>query len=208
VTSGPAGTGELFTLFFVTLGPVKILGPFAARTQHLDPEARRAIALRVFVLGLIVLLAGGWLGSTLAKNWDISHPALLIATGVIFFVVALNLVMEQYEPPQSVAPVPLPEKPVAAALQLTFPLVVTPYGVAGLVAVLSSSQDSWRTELVLGIAAGIMVLNLLAMLAARAVMRGMYAMSLRVLGAILGVLQVALAVEIVIRGLQELEIVR
>jgi multiple antibiotic resistance protein len=202
-----AGSGELFTLFFVTLGPVKILGPFAARTQHLDPAARRAIALRVFVLGLVVLLVGGWLGRTLAMNWEISHPALLIATGVIFFVVALNLVMEQYEPPHAAAWAPLPETPGAAAMQLTFPLVVTPYGVAALVAVLSASQETWRTQMILGIAAGIMVLNLLAMLSARAVMHGMFAMVLRVVGAVLGVLQVALAVELVIRGLQELEIV-
>jgi multiple antibiotic resistance protein len=201
------GYGELFTLFFVTLGPVKILGPFAARTEHLDPATLRAIAMRVFVVGLVVLLGGGWLGSTLAINWQISHPALLISTGIIFFVVALNLVMEQYEPPHAPAAAPLPEKPMAAAMQLTFPLVVTPYGIAGVVAVLSASQDSGRTQVIFAIATGIMVLNLLAMLSARAVMRGTLAMGLRVFGAILGVLQVALAVEIVLRGLEELEIV-
>jgi multiple antibiotic resistance protein len=203
-----AGSGELFTLFFVTLGPVKILGPFAARTEHLDPGARRAISMRVFWLGLVVVLAGGWVGRTLAMNWDLSHPALLIATGIIFFVVALNLVMEQYEPPHPAATAPLPEKPMAAALQLTFPLVVTPYGVAGVVAVLSANRDPGQLELIFAIATGIMVLNLLAMLSAQAVMRGSFAMGLRVFGAILGVLQVAMAVEIVIRGLQELEIVR
>jgi multiple antibiotic resistance protein len=116
-------------------------------------------------------------------------------------------VMEQYEPPHAATPAPLPTTPGAAAMQLTFPLVVTPYGVAALVAVLSASQDSGRTQMILGIAAGIMVLNLLAMLSARAVMQGMFAMTLRVVGAVLGVLQVALAVELVIRGLQELEIV-
>ena len=206
--AGVAGPGELFTLFFVTLGPVKIFGPFAARTQHLDPTARRAVALRVFVVGLVVLLAGGWVGRTLATSWEISHPALLIATGIIFFIVALNLVMEQYEPPHTVATVPLPAKPMAAALQLTFPLVVTPYGIAAMVAVLSASGDTGHLQTIFAIATAIMVLNLVAMLSAQAVMRGTLAVGLRILGAILGVLQVALAVELVIRGLQELEIVR
>ena len=49
-----------------------------------------------------------------------------------------------------------------------------------------------------------MVLNLLAMLYARQLMGGVTAMVLQVLGAVLGVLQVALAVEMILRGLREL----
>jgi multiple antibiotic resistance protein len=200
--------GEIFTLFFITLGPLKILGPFAARTQGLDPAARRGIVLRVFVLSLVVLAVGGLAGRALAINWKISLAALIIASGIIFFLVALHLVMEQYEPPHLPPAAPLPAKPLAAALQLTFPTVVTPYGVAGLIALLAATQDSVRMEMIFAIAAGVMVLNLLAMLYARALMHGAAAFGMRLLGAVLGVLQVALAVQIVIRGLQELRVLQ
>ena len=200
--------GEIFTVFFITLGPLKILGPFAARTQGLDPAAQRGIVLRVFVLSIVVVAVGGLAGRTLAINWNISLAALIISAGIIFFLVALNVIMEQYEPPHVAPPAPLPARPMAAALQLTFPTVVTPYGVAGLIALLAATHDSVRMEMIFAIAAGVMVLNFLAMLFARTLMQGGAAFGMRLLGAVLGVLQVALAVQIVIRGLRELGVLQ
>jgi multiple antibiotic resistance protein len=159
------------------------------------------------VLSLVAVLVGGYLGRSLAINWNLSTPALLIATGIIFFLVALNLVLEQYEParpPQE----PLPAQPMAAALQLTFPTVVTPYGIAALIALLAATHDSTRMELIFGIVLGVMVLNLLAMLFARTVMHGPMLLGLRLLGAVLGVLQVALAVQFVIVALGQLGVLK
>jgi hypothetical protein len=39
------GLAGIFTIFFVTLGPLKILVPFAQRTQDLDEVTTRSIAL-------------------------------------------------------------------------------------------------------------------------------------------------------------------
>jgi multiple antibiotic resistance protein len=49
-----------------------------------------------------------------------------------------------------------------------------------------------------------MVLNLLAMLYSRRLMGGATVMALQIFGAVLGVLQVALAVQLILRGLREL----
>lgn len=196
--------GEIFTLFFVTLGPLKVLGPFAQQTRGLASEAVRGIAIRVFVLSLIAVAMGGLLGRALALNWDISMPALLISTGVIFFLVALQIVLEQYEPPKEVAASTLPSDPMAAALKITFPTVVTPYGIATLIALLAATTQSVAEPMIWGILFGVMVLNLIAMLGAHAVMHGVFVLGMRLLGAVLGVLQVALAVQIVLLALQKL----
>ena len=58
------GPGEIFTLFFVTLGPEKVIGPFAQQTRALEPAALRGIALRVFVLSLFAVGVGGLSGAT------------------------------------------------------------------------------------------------------------------------------------------------
>jgi len=196
--------GEIFTLLFVTLGPLKILGPFAARTRDLDAPALRGLAFRVFALSLVALGVAGWYGRSLALKWQISTPALTLAAGIVFFMVALRAVLEQYEGPHEHVSTPLPEKPLAAALQITFPMVVTPYGVAGLIIFLAATSDMVRQETVWAIVAAVMVLNLIAMLCARFVMRGPQLFFFRILGAVLGVLQVALAVEIMLHALQEL----
>ncbi len=199
------GLGALFTLFFVTLGPIKLLGPFAQQTRDLTPGALRAIALRVFAIGLIAVLAAAWLGTVLADKWMISTPALEITAGVILFLVAMRLVMQPYEGPQAPPP-PLPQAPMAATLRLTFPLEVTPYGIAALIAVL----DIVDARMVAGVCillVIVMLLNLLAMLFARVIMQGPMLLVLQVLGSVLGVLQVALAVQIIIRALRELRLV-
>ena len=51
-----------------------------------------------------------------------------------------------------------------------------------------------------------MVLNLLAMLYARRIMGGITVMVLQIAGAVLGVLQVALAVDMILRALRELNV--
>jgi len=198
--------GQIFTLLFVTMGPLKLLGPFAQRTRDLDVAALRGVAVRVFVLAVIAVLVGGFLGRSLLVSWKISIPALTITTGIIFFLVALKLVMEQYDPHAEGA-APLPQAPMAAALQLTFPAVVTPYGIAALIALLASTADTLRVELIFGLLLGVMVLNLLAMLFARHIMHGVGLLVLQLLGAVLGVLQVAMAVQFVLHGLKGLGVV-
>ena len=199
------GQGEIFALFVVTLGPFKLLAPFAAQTQNLEPAMLRSVALRAFLLSLVVLGAGGYAGRELAAFWTISRPALLIATGIIFFLVALNLVLEQYEPPQSPQRA-LPAEPMAAALQLTFPTLVPPYGVAARIARRAPTRAVFREGMIFGAVFAVMLLNLGAMLVARRVMQGAALLAFRLLAAVLGVLQVALAVEIILRALHELGI--
>ena len=199
------GLGAIFTLFFVTLGPLKVLGPFAQQTQALEPAALRSLSLRVFVIALIAVLAGGYLGEVLASNWHISVPAITIATGIIFLLVAISAVMTAYEAPHA-PPALLPAAPIAAALRLTFPTVVTPYGIAALIALLAVSDNSTDSWHIYALLVFVMVLNLLAMLFVRQVMRGIMLLILQILGAVLGVLQVCLAIQIIIIGLRALNV--
>jgi multiple antibiotic resistance protein len=204
--SGLVSLGAVFTLFFVTLGPLKILGPFAQMTHALDDTAIRKLALRAFVLALIAALLGGFGGQALAHNWHIQVPVMLLTGGLIFFLIGLRQVLEQYEPPHA-EKAPLPAAPLAAAMRVAFPVVVTPYGIAALIALLANSHDGGRTGSIVALLVGVMVLNLLAMLYARKIMAGMTLIGLQILGAVLGVLQVALAVEMILRALGDLDII-
>jgi multiple antibiotic resistance protein len=199
------GLGAVFTLLFITLGPLKIVGPFVQLTRDADETTMRKIAVRAFVLAVIAVVVGGFLGQALLENWGISASAMLLSGGIIFALVGLSLVLEQYQPVHPTPP-PLPAAPMAAAMRITFPTVVTPYGIAALIVLLTNSRDFARTASILAILIGVMVLNLLAMLYARQMMGGVTAMVLQVLGAVLGVLQVALAIDMILRALHELAV--
>ena len=203
--TGLVSLGIVFTLLFVTLGPLKLLGPFAQMTRDIDEATLRKIVVRAFVIGLVAVLAGGFVGQFLLLNWNIPVATMELAGGIIFLLVGLRMVLEQYAPVHA-APPPLPTMAMAAAMRIAFPLVVTPYGIAALIVLLANSHDFARTTSILVILIGVMVLNLLALLFVRRIMAGMMIIVLQILGAVLGVLQVALAVEMIVRGLQGLGI--
>jgi multiple antibiotic resistance protein len=204
------GPGEIFTLFFVTLGPLKLLGPYAQQTQSLDGATLRRITLRSVAIGLLAVMAGGYLGKILATSWHLSVPAIEIATGVIFSLVAIDLVLSPYGGAHATnaTPAQLPSDPTLAMFRVTFPLLVTPYGVAAVIALLVASGDSERTSWIFVMLIVVMLLNLLAMLYIRQIMRGPARLVLQILGSILGVLQVAFAVQIVIAGLRGLHMIQ
>jgi multiple antibiotic resistance protein len=194
---------QILILLLVTLGPLKLLGPFAQQTRELEGPAMRRLALRVFATSVVAVLVAAFLGSAMLAKWSISLPAIHIAIGIVFFLVAIRMVLEPYSGERA-APAPLPEEPWAATLRLTFPTVLTPYGIAAVIALVAGARDPARVQMILALAMVVMVLNLLAMLFARKILRGVLLLVLLVLGAVLGVLQVALSVQIVIWGLQGL----
>ena len=61
-SSGPVGLSAVFTLFFVMLGPLKILGPFAKQTHEMEAGAMRKLAFQSFALAIVAVLVGGFFG--------------------------------------------------------------------------------------------------------------------------------------------------
>jgi len=202
-------SGLIFTIFFITLGPIKILGPFARQTHGLDDAVVRQIALRAFLMATISAIAGGFLGARLMVNWHITSGAMVIAGGIVFLLIAIRQLLDQYEPPRPPdGNIPmLPASPTAAALKLLFPVVLTPFGIAAVIILLAGSAESVRTEVIIGILVGVMLLNLLAMLLARRILAGVGIIVLQILGGVLGMLQAGLAVQIILQGLQDLKLV-
>jgi multiple antibiotic resistance protein len=190
---------EILTLFIVTLGPIKILVPFAQRTKDFSAETQRAIAVRAFILATAAVVLGGLFGQSTLTKWHVPVPVLLITAGIILFAVALRQVLQQYEDAGHLAD-PLPASPMAAATRVVFPLVITPYGIATLIVLLAESGSATRTETILGILVAVMCLNLLAMLFGRRILLGPVLLVLQVLGAVLAVLQVALAIHFMLIG--------
>lgn len=198
------GPSEIFTILFVTLGPLKTLGPFAKRTHGLDDKVVRQIAVRAFLIAVPAVIVGSLIGQKMLEKWHVSLGALAIAAGIIFFLVALRQLLEQYVPSETASPAPLPASPTAAAMRLLFPVVLTPYGIATVIVLLAASKDTQRIEIILALLVAVMVLDLLAMLFARRILVDWVVDVFQVLGAVLGVLQVALGIQFILKGLQAL----
>jgi small neutral amino acid transporter SnatA (MarC family) len=198
---------QVFTFLFLMLGPFKIIGPFAKITKGADTVLTRRIAVRATLFASAALLIAALLGESLVSKYRIPLPILALAAGIILFLVALRQILEQFSPPQprgaAAGTVPAEKALTSALAPLAFPTIVTPYGIAALVIFLAFAQSLEARLLILAIVAVIMVLNLIAMLFTQRLMPGL-ALGLTILGAVLGIVQVALGLQIINNALRAL----
>jgi multiple antibiotic resistance protein len=201
------GPSELFTLFFVMLGPFKLLGPFVKMTRGMDLAGCRRLAVSSIGIACIAGLVAASVGRIILKNWGISLPALLAAAGLVLLLVALQAILSQYEASPATpaaaggaSPAESSPKGTAApglALSLAFPHIITPYGAAALILLLTAASDPTRHWVILAEFLAVMVLDLAAMWFARSILKFGGSL-LAIVGAVLGVLQVALAIQLLL----------
>jgi multiple antibiotic resistance protein len=196
---------QVFTYLFLMLGPIKLLGPFVKITAGADDAYRRKLAVRAFFFAFIAGVVAAVMGQLLVEKWNIRLPALLITAGIVLFLVALRSVLGQYDSePATKTPFgpPPPPPPMSASLSpLAFPTIITPYGVAVLILLLAAT-DSSRKMAIFGVLLAVLVLDLAAMIFARKILGALGVTTLWILGAVLGVLQVALAIQLAIYGVR------
>ena len=189
--------GKLFTFLFVTLGPFKVIGPFARMTRGHGAAEKRKLAFQGTAVALVAVLAASTLGANVLQKWGISVAALQLTAGIVLFLVALRPVLHQYEvlvEGAAAAPAEPPAKANLVFSPLAFPTIITPYGIAVLIIAVSLRPDGM--PLILGLTAFVLFLDLLAMLAADQILKtSVVASALSIIGAVLGVLQMALGIQ-------------
>jgi multiple antibiotic resistance protein len=187
---------QIFTLLFLMLGPFKIIGPFSKITQGADPKLIRQIAIRSMMFSSIALLLAAFLGQRIISNFDIPLPILAISGGLILFLVALLTIIKQFGTASSNEERILVPTLNIALSPLAFPIIVTPYGIAAIIVFLALSPDLSGKLYVGAIVLAIMALNLILMLITRHIYKFL-AVFLSLLGAILGIVQVAVGLMII-----------
>ena len=207
LTSGYVPVAQVFTFLFLTLGPIKIIGPFAQVTKGADNKLARRIALLATLFSSVALLFAALVGDSFLESYGISVPLLALSGGLILFLVALINILKQFDAPVVHAADLsdlMPPPPINVAMvPLAFPTIVTPYGIAALVVFLALAPDVQSKLMVGAIMAAILLLNLVVMLFSRRFM-SVLGVVLPILGAVLGIVQVALGLKIIRNSLAAL----
>lgn len=200
MTTG-AMAAKLFPLLFNMMGPIGVIPVFAALTAAMDDKTRHAVAGRAARLAFCALALAVFLGAVMLKAWNISNGALILAAGAIVTLSALlPLLSLQGGGTGSQPGASPPSSRQLAVTPLAFPSIVTPRAVGVLiifVAFFNSTEDKLA---VLAVAALMLLLDYLGMRAARWFMGSIGMTPLLVLGAVFGVLQVALGIQMMADG--------
>jgi multiple antibiotic resistance protein len=206
----PTGTfslGKVFIFLFVTLGPFNVLTPFSAMTRGRDGAFKRKLAVRGTAIGAAAAAIAATLGAMVLHSWGVSSESLMLAGGIILFLVALRLILHHYAPSEASEEQRSPAVP-PTPWALAVPTIVTPTGLAVLVLLVRLHGRNTTLIGILAVTAGVLTLDLLAMLNADRILKTPFvAPSLYVIGSVMSVLQVALGVEVVVAALRLLGVI-
>jgi multiple antibiotic resistance protein len=199
--------GDVFILFFLTLGPLKAILPFARATHGTELAFQRTVAWRATVIATVIVLVVAVLAPLVLTNWHVSPPAIIITGGIILFYQALHIVTQTISPPSASAEASPPPSPAIAMFPIAMPAIVTAPGIAAIATIaVIGRYDLARQAMVIAILLAVMVLNLLTLWNNEAILKHGLAGILPVIGWVLAVLQAALAVQMVIYALRVLEV--
>jgi multiple antibiotic resistance protein len=200
--------GDIGILFFLTLGPLKAILPFARATRGTESAFRRAVAWRAVAIATAIVLGVALLGPFILPNWHVSPPAIAITCGIILFSQALQIIMRTPAGARGSAEQQASTSmPAIAVFPIAIPAIVTAPGIAALAAVIVLYRHDLAHEAaVVALLIGVMVLNLLTLRNSETILKHGLAGVLPVVGWVLAVLQASLAVQIVIASLRALEV--
>jgi multiple antibiotic resistance protein len=192
----------VFTIFMLTLGPIKTVPAFFVMTQDQSLAAVRALAVKGTTAATAIALVVALVMTEVAASWRISPDDLRIAGGILLFGAARDMIGQFSRPASPLSGEPLKEP---AITPLAIPIIITPWGVTALLFFAElSSGDLMMQWTVVGILLLIMLLNLVGMLLARPIIACVGVITFQVLGWIFAVLQAGLAVDAVVTSLRNL----
>ena len=94
---------DAFIIFFVTLGPLNALGPFAQATRGADPASRRTVAWRATAIATAIVIGVAFVGAYILGQLRVSVATVLVAGSIILFCQSLQMIMK---PPAASAATP------------------------------------------------------------------------------------------------------
>jgi multiple antibiotic resistance protein len=190
----------IFTVFMLTLGPIKTAPAFFGMTQGQTPKAERDLAIKGTMAATAICLLIAMAMSAMAASWRVSIDDLRIAGGILLFAASRETIGQFNRP---AAPSTAPTKHPAVT-PLAIPVIVTPWGVAAILFFVELAGDSTMLATVVGLLLLVMLMNLIAMLLARQIVGIVGMMTFQVVGWVFAVLQAGFAVDAVVTSLRNL----
>ena len=200
--------GFIFGIFFLTLGPLKLMPVFASVTSGLDMKAKAVLALQSACAALVILAIAATLGVTLANNWHVAAEALLITAGVLLFAGSLKTLQTVLVAPHPVSPAShepdSSEKKRSPVMSpLTIPGIITPWGLMAVMIFISIASDQSALGTVVVTLLAIMALNIVCMIFAATILRTVGLTAMSALGWVFSILQAALGITFILHGIAD-----
>jgi multiple antibiotic resistance protein len=188
---------KLFVLLFMMTGPLRVIPGFAALSDGLDANQRSRLAFRGILFASIGVILAIFIGTSILRSWNASPQALAAATGLLLFLTALQALLGRSGiQPSADSPSPKTLDQLSIS-PLALPTILPPFAV-GVLILFGAYFPNLGSQLAMaGLALAILAVDWVGMRYAAEIMSAIGPSSLQVLGAIFGVLQLSLAIEMI-----------
>ena len=198
-----------FITLFVVLDPPGCAPIYAGLTAGANAAQRRAMAVRACGIAGVILVLFALFGENLLGALHIELDSFRIAGGLMLFLIALDMVFEkrtqrreQRAEAVKAQSVHGPEVEDVSVFPMAMPMIAGPGAIASVMLLEGGAKGAQGSLIVLAALLSVMVLTVLALLAARPLMKMVGAGVEAVVTRLLGVLLAALAAQYVIDGLR------
>ncbi|MEO8374375.1 MAG: MarC family protein [Sphingomonas bacterium] len=191
--------------FFVVIDPPGCAPIYAGLSAGAPPAHRRAMAVRAVLVASAILFVFALFGEDLLHALGISLASFRIAGGIMLFLIALEMVFEkrtQRREDRAQKILEAHEVEDVSIFPMAMPMIAGPGSIASVMLLMSRNEGLYRSLVIFGALATILLLTLIALLAAGPIMRVLGAKIEAVITRLLGVLLAALAVQFVIDGVK------
>ncbi len=184
------------TMLFLTLDPIGNIPLFLSVLQKVEPARRTRVVARELVFALLILLAFLLAGQHLLELLGISRPSFTIAGGVLLFLIALRMVFPALKTSNGEDCLEAP-----FIVPLAIPLTAGPSALATVLVIGSGEVSGWT----LGVGAVLIAWSVtgVILLSATQLSRFLGNRGLIAMERLMGMLLVAIAVEMLLNGVGE-----
>ena len=202
---------EILTLMFATIGPLKVTIVAATLTAGSSPEFVKKVALRSVLVASAVCLLFVVLGEAILRLFSISVPAFQIGGGIIVVLFSLETLVGS-KPDNEGRSGESAKNDAARSLDiavypLAIPLMASVSGLVAIVSLIGQRNELSAIFFLTLVIGGLMAINYLCLRSCQFIVRVIGQLALQVVGKVLGVILVALGVELCLMGLVNLGII-
>jgi len=194
-----------FITLFVVIDPPGCAPIYAGLASGATPAQARSMAVRACLIAGAILLVFALFGEDLLHALHIELDSFRIAGGLMLFLIALDMVFEKRTRRREQRAEQIratPEVEDVAVFPMAMPMIAGPGAIASVMLLEGGQRGLPGSLVVLAALAAVMVLTLLALLAARPLMKLVGGQVEAVVTRLLGVLLGALAAQYVVDGLR------
>jgi multiple antibiotic resistance protein len=192
---------QIALILFIGMGPVKVFVYYLDAIHDASPELGRRVAIRAVATATLTALGLLLVGALLFRLLHFSGPALVVASGIVLLAYGLEVALRLHPSSDRFPPPTEHELMRKAVFPMGVPLILNPAGIAAATIFSAEAANLGELGVLTAIVLGIAVLDLIVLILAQPIGPRLPTEATLVLEQLLGVLLVAVAVELIVIGL-------